>query len=98
MIMGNGEYVTNFWNCKKCPLLIKQISKIIIIACVPVKFTTVLLRFPKAGVSLFGHMTVCTMKLHRVMESDDNVGCLEQATVVLLVVSGQSPQFVCNML
>ena len=64
--------------------------------CVPVKFTTVLFKSPKIGVSLLQHITACTVKLHRVIESD--VGKLMQVTMVLLVVSGHTPQFVCKML
>ena len=64
--------------------------------CVPVKFTAVPLKFPKIGVSLLRQMTACTIKLHRVMKSD--VRNLVQATVVSLIVSGHTPQFVCKML
>ena len=55
---------------------------------IPVKFTTVLIRFPE----MLLQMMDCTLKLHRVIESD--VENPKQSTVVLLVESGQTPQFV----
>ena len=87
MIMGNRQHMTNFWNCKRYSLRYTIANIHDLCTCVPVKFTTVLIRFPM----MWRHMIACTLKLHSVIESD--VENPKQLTVVLFVESGQAPQF-----
>ena len=63
----------------------------------PVRFTvTTSLEYPMRGVPLLSHMTVCTAKLHKLMEF--NIVKSEQFTEVLSVVFGHCPQFIDRML